>query len=141
VSESPWVDLITVEAVFESHQEAIRLHGGTAARPATAEDCVKGSLGSLGNAWSAALYEEPEEAQKGLCFAAHALVYLVRNHCFTDGNKRVAWVAAMLVLAQYRLTVKATTDEAELLVNQIITEDLDAGAVLTWLAQRLEWFH
>ena len=60
------------------------------------------------------------------------------NHCFTDGNKRVAWTCAMHVLLAHGLTVEATTDEAEQLMLSMITKSFGDGmAVAGWLAERV----
>jgi len=80
-----------------------------------------------------------EDAKPGLCFTGYLLYYLVRDHCFPDGNKRAAWAASMAVLASMGLTVKATDDEAYSLVDRIATGGIDEGAeVVQWLAERLE---
>jgi len=135
----PWAELITRERVLELHQEGMIGYGDEAGGvPDSADECVDGAIG---NAWTAALYREPEEAVRGLCFLTHLLMYLVRDHCFTDGNKRVAWLSAMEVLASKRLTLAASADEAEDFMRQVIVENLSADEVTAWMADRLEWIH
>ncbi len=46
-------------------------------------------------------------------FRGCLLYYLMKNHCFVDGNKRVGWAACMEVLRALGLTVTATDKEAE----------------------------
>jgi death-on-curing protein len=61
------------------------------------------------------------------------------NHCFVDGNKRVAWAACLEVLRQLGLTVNTTDDEAEQLFLDILNSSLkNAIDVSIWLAPRLE---
>jgi hypothetical protein len=72
-------------------------------------------------------------------FAGFVLFYLGRNHCFTDGSKRVAWLAAMWILEARGVTVQATTDEAEAMIlaaieGTTITSGVD---VARWFADRL----
>lgn len=39
------------------------------------------------------------------------LFYLATKHCYTDGNKRIAWACTTFVLLSFGLTVEATEDE------------------------------
>ena len=88
--------------------------------------CVDGSIaGSL----SAALYametddEEPD---------------LARNHCYNDGNKRIAWLAFTDQLAVFGLDVDATTTEVERLVLDVAAGTIaSAEAAREWIALRL----
>jgi death on curing protein len=131
----PWSELISVSLVIELRDEGMRRYGGILATKPP-EDCVEGSLGA---AWNAGLYREPEEARRGLCFAGHLLFYLARNHCFTEGNKRAAWASTLEVLARLGLTVRTTTDEAWEMINSVIEGRIGgADAVVVWLAERLE---
>jgi death-on-curing protein len=103
VSEEPWAHLISFAVVFELQAESIRRFGADAT-PTPREGCLEGSLGA---AWNAELYAASENAIQGLCFAGCLLYYLIMNHCFMDGNKRVAWTACMEVLRLLGLTVNA----------------------------------
>jgi hypothetical protein len=38
------------------------------------------------------------------------LFYLIKNHCFIDGNKRVGWAACMEALRSLGLTINATDE-------------------------------
>lgn len=132
----PWSNLITISQISEIHAECITRFGGDSTSDAI-EGCVEGSVG---NAWNAELYQENTDALRGLCFAGCLFFYLVKNHCFIDGNKRVAWASCMEVLRSLGLTVSATDDEAEEFCLQVIT---GTGKVTNgieasrWLASRL----
>jgi death-on-curing protein len=133
-----WHSLITVERVLELHAQGIREHSQAAlGLSAAAEDCVEGRLG---NAWNAEVYSSTDDdARMGLCFSGYLLYYLVRDHCFPDGNKRAAWAASMAVLASIGLTVRASTDDAYFLVDQIAHGVMKSGTeVVQWIAARLE---
>jgi death on curing protein len=125
VSKIPWTSLISVEAICELHTEGIQRFGGNPT-PIPEYGCIEGSLGA---AWNAELYASSDNAVPGLCFSGCLLYYLNMNHCFVDGNKRVAWSACMEVLRSLGLTVNATDDEAEQLCVDIIynTIQLDFG--------------
>lgn len=89
----------------------------------------------------AELYSGSDDAKQGLCFAGCLLFYLVKNHCFVDGNKRVAWASCMEVLRSLGLTVNATDDEAEAFCINVITGEnmvKKAVDVCLWIAPRLE---
>jgi len=109
MSAEPWAHLISAEAILKIHSESIARFGGDPTETAK-EGCLERSAGA---AYSSELYLENPEAEEGLCFAGYLLYYLIKNHCFIDGNKRVGWAACMEVLRSLGLTVTATDDEIE----------------------------
>jgi death-on-curing protein len=132
----PWEHLTGLDEIIQLHEDGIRRYGGDLSTPR--EGCVEGSLGA---AWSFELYMASPDAYEGLCFCSGLLYYLVKNHCFTDGNKRIAWMAAMESLRVLGLTVKASDDEAEQFCLDVISGSVkDATAVVSWIASRLEEF-
>ena len=135
LEQAPWQAWTSVDRVLEIHSRALGEHGGLAG-PSDSEQCVEGSLGA---AYNAELYLEGKKHVKaGLPFAAYALVYLARKHCFVDGNKRVAWATSMDVLAALGLGVVATPDEAVALVESVISRQIADGAdVARWMSPRL----
>lgn len=130
----PWDRLLSLDRVNELYAEGIRRYGGDPSGPKPG--CVDGSIGA---AWSAESYSDPAPGRlPGLVFAGYLLFYLSRNHCFTDGNKRVAWSAAMDVLLHYGLTIDTNADEAENLMLSVIARRIDDGLeVVNWLSERL----
>jgi len=129
----PWDEFIDSEKVLALHAKAI---GGSPLK--ASEDCVDGRLG---NAYSAEGYHNdeasPSDSLQGLAFAAFALYYLAKDHCFPDGNKRIAWLVAMEILLQRGLTVQASEVEAEVMIQGVIGNSLSGPAVVAWLAERL----
>lgn len=86
-----WDRLVSTAKVVELHRLGLQQYGGRSVKPA--DECVEGSLG---NAWTAELYQRESPFRcEGLAFAGYVLLYLARNHCFEDGNKRAAWLVAM----------------------------------------------
>jgi death on curing protein len=131
----PWAALINVARVIETHDRGLADFGGLAG-PANPEPCVEAALGA---AFNAEMYlEGRRHVTTGLPFAAYLLFYLARRHCFTDGNKRVAWACAMDILAALGLGVTATDAEAVELVESILSKEIDDGSeVAAWLSLRL----
>ena len=130
----PWSRFISLEDVYALYREGIRRYGGDASNPKPGR--VESSIAA---AWNAESYSDSDGAHlPGLVFAGYLLYYLAMNHCFTDGNKRVAWTCAMHVLLAHGLTVEATTDEAEQLMLSMITKSFGDGMdVAGWLAERV----
>jgi death-on-curing protein len=137
MSAEPWAHLISIEAILKIHTECIARFGGDTTEIAK-EGCLERSAGAAFNAES---YLENPEAEPGLCFAGCLLFYLIKKHCFVDGNKRVGWAACMEVLRSLGLTVIATTDEIEELCLAIADNNsdlvIDAVGATVWLAPRL----
>jgi death-on-curing protein len=130
----PWDSILSFSDVATLYGDGIRRYGGDPSEPKPG--CVDGSVGA---AWSAESYADPDPGRlPGLVFAGYLLFYLAKNHCFTDGNKRIAWSTAMHVLSHYCLTVDASIDESEQLVLSVIAGKIrDGMGVVTWLAERL----
>jgi death-on-curing protein len=134
VSEQPWDVHISTDIVLQLHAEAIARFGGDSS-PQPIEGCVDKSLGA---AWNAELYAGPEGAVNGLCFSGCLMFYLIKNHCFVDGNKRVGWAASMEVLRSMGLTIVVDDDAAEKFCLDIIQGAIaNAVDVSLWLADKL----
>ncbi|MBV9760921.1 MAG: Fic family protein [Acidobacteriaceae bacterium] len=136
MNDQPWSHLITLNSVVDMHRESIARFGGDPF-PEPVPGCVESSLGA---AWNAELYAAKPGSVPGLCFAGCLLFYLIRNHCFVDGNKRAAWAASMEVLRTLGLTVHASDHEAEEFCLDVITgrASVHTGIdVCLWLAPRL----
>jgi len=119
------------------HDELIRRHGGAEGGPKP--HCMESALGS---AQQGAGYFEDEVGDSVLTLPAFVLVYIARNQCYVDGNKRVAWAAFTRLLARYDLSVDATDDDAEAFVLHLAAnrtgEPQDhVRGVIEWAAARL----
>ena len=66
--------------------------------------------------------------------AAALLQSLCRNHCFVDGNKRVAFATAAIFLRLngYRLKLDAADGES-FIVNEVIGNKAQIEIIATWL--------
>jgi death on curing protein len=134
---TPWDHLIPMSEVSSLYAEGIRRYGGESSPPKPG--CLEQSCG---NAYTAELYNESESIP-GLAFSGYLLFYLTRDHCFVDGNKRIAWLCSMRVLASLGLTVGCSQDDAEELCKRIADSTLedaikDGAEVVLWIAEHLE---
>jgi len=134
---TPWDHLIPMPVVLALYAEGIRRYGGESSPPKPG--CLEQSCG---NAYSAELYSESASVP-GLAFSGYLLFYLTRDHCFVDGNKRIAWLCSMRVLANLGLTVGVSQADAEALCKRIADSTLedsikDGAEVVVWIAEHLE---
>lgn len=93
--------------------------------------------GAINRAWYASGEGEPSPL---LCVACvlHSLGKV--QHCLVDGNKRIAWHAAVTLLEQHtRLVIRATQQEVNDFVVAVAdeTDQPDVMAILFWLARRV----
>jgi prophage maintenance system killer protein len=133
----PWSTWIDSEIVHTLWKDGLERCGGLRSTPK--DGCIDGALG---NAYTAELYSMPEvedeTAISGLCFCGYLLFYLSTAHCWSDGNKRVAWASAMWALYHLGLTIKANDEEVISYCMQIADGQIKKGEdVVNWIAERL----
>lgn len=117
---------------MELHEHGLQKYGGAAGFKDP--DCPEGSLAA---AWNACEYGEIGDSLPHIVFAAYALYYLVKNHCFTDGNKRIGWLVMAETLATADLEVAATDDEAIEFVLKVASGDTKIEGVIKWVQSRV----
>lgn len=61
------------------------------------------------------------------------LYHLAKKHCFTDGNKRIAWIIAVDYLARHNLRIIATQEEAANFVIDVAENRIDRDGAIDWL--------
>jgi death on curing protein len=138
MNAKPWLYWISEEEIENLYRRGIELHGGLSSNPISG--CLERALGA---AYSAEAYstpdgEEDDNAIRGLTFAGYLLFYLARNHCYTDGNKRIAWTSCMNVLLRLGLTLDVTEDDAYDFCIAIAGGQVKRGEdVVFWVADRL----
>lgn len=113
---------LTLQETLELHEQLILRFGG----PSGVRD-----MGLL----ESALVRPQSGYYETLSMQAAALLQsLCQNHCFVDGNKRVAFAATAIFLRMngYRLNVRADEGEA-FLVDQIIRGRIAIEDIATWL--------
>lgn len=128
----PWSHLISKDEVVRLHHVGIDRYGkGEKVLPR--DGCVEASIGA---AWMAEQYNEEEEEDRtdGLRFAACLLVYLASNHCFSNGNKRAAWLASQRILLELGLSLDVSEQQAAQFVLDMVERHMEPEAVALWLA-------
>ena len=130
------MNLITVKEVLQLHSQSIERYGGSGTISKDTGGCIDGRIGNA--ALAEQFVTDDERVRPGLCFAGFLLFYLIRDHCFTDGNKRIGWMAAMRVLADLGLTLETSNEEAFAFCDAVSTGSIkDGRQVVQWFAQRL----
>ena len=120
-----WVNATVVHAI---HDRQLAEHGGLSGlRDAGA---VKSALGRPQNL---AAYGEPDAAD----LAAAYLYGLARNHGFSDGNKRTAWIVARLFLADNGCRLRFDPQEAVGTVEAVAGGSMSEGDMAAWFRGRL----
>ena len=125
---APW-NYIDAERVQALHAAEMQ-RGGVQWGPPR-EGCVEGSIGS---AMTAALYSADDEPDL-ITAAAHLLFKIAKNHCFTDGNKRAAFLAVVDVFASNGLRIVADQTDAASLVENVADDTYDVFKVIEWLGK------
>jgi death-on-curing protein len=134
--ELPYKAVIDEERLLALHAQGLKIAGVGKGSKAS-ENCLGGALG---NAWTAEQYRQDERAEPaGLLFAAYLFDYLIRAHCFVDGNKRVAWLALVHVLGHHNVDVECVDVEARDFCASMLQPGSQKSVddVLDWLIPRL----
>jgi death on curing protein len=124
VTEWKWIDPKTIHAV---HEYQLAEHGGL--------DGVRDAgliESALARPQNLAAYGKPDAADLAAAYAYG----LAKNHGFADGNKRSAWVAARLFLADNGYALQVDGTEAVLMVEAMAAGTMDEPAVADWFRAR-----
>ena len=121
-----WIDPAVILAV---HEEQLAEHGGAAG----VRDA--GLLESaLARPRDLAYSGEP-----GVCELAAAYAFgLVKNHPLVDGNKRSAFVAAVLFLALNAWHLVATDADCVIAMLNLATGEISEAQFAVWLCERVK---
>ena len=127
------LDRLTANWAQGLHHEAIVTWGGDPSGPR--QGCVEGSIGA---AISAALYESSEgEPINLLSVAAGLLYYLTSNHCFTDGNKRVALTSMDVFLQLNGHELVVSEPETVIVMNAVAEGSMTEAQLEAWVEQHV----
>lgn len=121
-----WVPRLVVDAV---HLDHLREHGGL---PGVRDE----------NALEAALARPKQKAHyepdADLATLAAAYAFgLVRGHPFNDGNKRTAFLIAMVFLGLNAKELDATETEVVQVMTALAAGSLTEAAMATWIRERV----
>ena len=81
---------------------------------------------------------KPDAAARDVATLAAAYAYdLARNHGFSDGNKRTAWVLARVFLADNGFTLQFTAADAIAITQAVAAGSVSEDALASWYRERL----
>jgi death-on-curing protein len=121
-----WIDASLIYAI---HDRLLAEHGGL--------DGIRdrgGVESALARPINLAEYGEPDASALAAAYAYG----LLRNHGFADGNKRTAWVAARLFLADNGYRLRFDRLEAVRVVEAAASGALSEAELAAWFRQHLE---
>lgn len=131
------VELLFIEDILEIHKEAIEKFGGSFEFYRDTELKIKSILDQQYPHFSYDKYPTPFEK------AAMLWYFLTKNHCFVDGNKRVGFYAASILLKINGYSDNMDDDEAydkaiQITSSQLTSDDLDIylNELSGWLRER-----
>jgi death-on-curing protein len=124
------VHLLALEQVLELHARILEQSGGAEGIRDTSalESSLDQPLQMFGGE---DLYPSIPAKAAALCF------FLVRNHPFVDGNKRIAHAAMEVVLVLNGFEVTASVDEQEQIMLTLAAGTLPREEFTLWLEQHL----
>jgi len=124
------VRYISIEEVLELHRRIIRQWGGASGvrDRGSLESSVLQPLQSFGDH---ELY--PTLVEK----AAAVGYFLIQNHPFVDGNKRIGHAALETLLALNGYELSASFDEQEKIVLSVASGGLSREALAEWVQQHI----
>jgi len=125
--EPRWVPRLVIEAV---HVDQVREHGGLIG--IRDENGLESALARARQRWTF----EPESDLPRLA-AAYAFG-IARNHPFRDGNKRVAFVAAVVFLGLNGQDFVAPEEEVVERMLDLAAGELDEEDVARWIRSRVQ---
>jgi death-on-curing protein len=116
------VFFLTLQETLELHEQLIRRFGGLA------------GVRDMGLLESALIRPQTGYYDTLSMQAAALLQSLCQNHCFIDGNKRVAFAGTAIFLRMngYRLRVSADDGES-FLIDQVIQKGIGIEDIASWL--------
>lgn len=123
-AEPVWIG---TELALAIHDRQLAEHGG----PIGVRDAavLESALARSRNRWA---YGETDP-----CVLAAAYAFgLARNHPFTDGNKRTAWVLARLFLALNGVSMRFTAEDAVVAVMRLAAGERGEEELTEWFRAR-----
>jgi death-on-curing protein len=125
---TPWV-WIASEVLYAVHDEQLAEHGGLAGlRDANAFESA------IARAQQLAHYGTPDVAAMAAAYGFG----IARNHPFSDGNTRTAFVAVELFLALNGYELVATDADCILTMLGVAAGDTDDIAFAQWIREHIE---
>ena len=124
--EPRWVPRLVVEAV---HLDQVREHGGLIG--VRDENALESALARARQRW--VHKPEPDLARLAADYA-----FGIRNNPFRDGNKRIAFLTAVIFLGLNGLTFVAPEDEVVEKMLALASGDLGEKELAEWIRFRIQ---
>ncbi len=121
----------TARALF-LHGEALHDDGGI---QGVKKGCVEGIVGNALNA--TAYYSADGEGFDIIVFSAYGFYYLIKDHCFSDGNKRTAWMFLIDGIQEDNFELDADTDVGAAFCRKVIDNEMTFEDILLWISSRI----
>lgn len=122
MDEPTWLDRLVVDAM---HFDQLQRHGGLPG--IKDENALESALARPRHKWS----YEPES---DLCALAAAYGFgLAGSHGYSDGNKRIAFVAMYVFLGINGLEIVAPEPAVVQLMREVAASDCDEARIAAWL--------
>lgn len=125
------MEYLSYEEVIAIHNAVIAQHGGSAGLRdyGALASSVDQPLASFGDFEA---FPTVVEKAAALCY------YLVENHPFVDGNKRVGHASMEVLLRKNGYLVNAPVDEQEMIVLNVASGTLSREAFVNWVIDHIE---
>lgn len=118
-------NFLSLEEVLALHDRTIKVHGG------------KHGVRDMGLLESAVLRCQSGYYNSLSEQAASLMQSLCMNHCFIDGNKRVALLATVVFLKMNGFNLVCSNSEVvAFIVEKVIQEKYDLNKISSWIARR-----
>jgi death-on-curing protein len=119
---------IRADVLHAIHDRQIAEHGG----PSGVLDIGRVEA-ALAHPRNLAAYESPDAAALAAAYAHR----LARSHCFADGNKRTAWVAARLFLADNGFPLRFDPADAVRIMQSVAAGTISELELAAWFRPRM----
>lgn len=123
-SEPNWVDQ---RIIVQAHDWSIAIHGGLPG--VRDQSALESALARARNKWG---YGESDV----VVLAAAYGFGLARNHAFSDGNKRTAYIATRLFLERNGFALVATESDKIETFLALAAGEIDEDGLAAWLRER-----
>lgn len=120
-------EYLSMSEVLELHEMTIEKHGG------------KSGVRDMGLLESALLRCQSGYYNSLAEQGASLLQSLCMNHCFVDGNKRIALLSTVIFFKMNGHSLKVSNKEiVSFIVNDIIISKIEMDQISDWLSQKLK---
>jgi death-on-curing protein len=127
-AKQPW-RWLSLDVLYAVHAEQLAEHGGlTGLRDANALESA------LARAEQLARYGSPDGAELAAAYGFG----IARNHPFSDGNKRTAFVATELFLVLNGFALQATDADCVMTMLGVAAGDIDEVGFAGWIRDHIQ---